>query len=216
MPPIAIALLLTAVFAVCCSDEDASADVVPGPKPVLVTTHIENGLSQTRTLTYDAKGRLATLSKSGETVTFSYDGQNLVRRVESATKNYYLNYDSDGKFEEFINATDNEFVSFTHLGNNDYIMEGSFIAFHQNGDWRKLGDYAFGYTEAKGAFANVPHLNVLAVVLADEDALRYCALKRRQTYTFEGISIGYECDDDPAELPLSETLDQTTYSYQYD
>ncbi|MBD3582997.1 hypothetical protein [Flavobacterium selenitireducens] len=198
-----------------CADDDTAA-TASEPKPISVTTHIENGLSQTRSFTYDAKGRLATLSKSGETVTFSYDENNLVRRVKSSSKNYYLNYDANGKFTEFFNATDNEVVEFYHQGDNNYLTDGIFLAFHTNGDWRVFDYRDFTYSEGKGPFANVKHLNMLAVTLADEGALRYCAIKRRQTFAMDGVSIAYECAEAPADLPTSERLGETRYSYQYE
>jgi|GEM_PF-1743509 len=208
-----VALLMLLSFG--CTDDEQPREV-SGPRPVSLTSHIENGLSQTKTFTYDAKGRLATLTKSGEVVSFSYESNNQLRRIQSASQTFYLYYDQDGKLLELYNVELSENAAFTYQGNNSYLVDGILIAFNENGDFRQFDDNEFGYSGGKGPFANVKHLNMLGLYLADDRSLMYGAIARRQSITIDGVSAGYNCDDAADVLPTSETIGETQYSYTYE
>ncbi len=191
---------------ISCSDDDSGS--ASGPKPTTVTV---NGIS--RTFAYDEKGRIVSLIKDGDLATFQYNSKNQVQTVSDANETITFTYDSDGKYTGF-STSNGQSIVLTHLGNDAYVSNGESYAFYANGDWKiYLG--TLHYNSKKGAFANVKHLNALALAVVDPESVYFASRKRHESIDSQGQIFNYTSTEGEKGLPATASVANYNFTYQY-
>ncbi|RYZ88726.1 MAG: hypothetical protein EOP06_10485 [Proteobacteria bacterium] len=176
-------LLLTAALSFSCNDDDSSSG--PKLKPLSAAV-VVGGETELRTYSYDEKDRMSSVTVDNVLNTFTYDGENRVTRVTNPDGSIDFAYDEDGKLTT-ITVEDGEVLTVEMPNDNTYFLDGSQFSFNDNGDWSLFQVYAYSYTSGKGPFANVKHLNLLAMAFIDEQSQYFVSRKR-----ISNISIGMQ------------------------
>ncbi|RZJ72878.1 hypothetical protein [Flavobacterium sp.] len=202
-----VVLLLTSFALFSCGDDDSGA--VSGLRPSAVSL---NG--NVRTYSYDEKGRMATVTRFGETATFHYNDKNQVETISSPQGAIGFTYDEDGKYASFTNENGQPVV-LTYVGDDVYTANGETLAFHPNGDWKIYLGGTFEYSSGKGAFANVRHLNLLALAAIDGESVYFASKKRQTSVQIQTQTIPYVTIEGEKGLPESATVSNYGVSYTY-
>jgi len=191
-----------------CGDDDS------GSNSTLKPASIKIGNDEPILIAYDDKDRIQSVNTEGIVSVFTYNDQNRVQKVTTGADFYEFTYDQDGKYTSMV-EDGGDVMAFTHIGNNQYTVNGTTIGFEGNGDWKMYDVYSFSYSNKKGPFANVKHFNPLALMLVNGQMLYIASKKRRVSISVGNEVVPVATVDGEKGLPASETIQSGTIQYTY-
>ncbi|RZJ68190.1 MAG: hypothetical protein EOO50_01875 [Flavobacterium sp.] len=205
-----IFIFATAFSLFSCSDDDSSGSAL---KPSTVNFSVD-GVTELRAFTYDTKNRISTFTAGGETTTFTYTNKNQVERLTGSDSFLEFSYDSSGKLTGLVDQ-DGVAVNITQTGDYSYVVEGITYSFNPNGDWNLYESVTYTYSSSKGPFANVRHLNLLALSFVDNYTYLYASKKAFSTAFNQGLEFSFAITTGDNGLPQTSTVDTFSATYTY-
>jgi len=193
-----------------CGDDDSNSG--SGLKPSTIT--IAANPSVSFNMAYDNKNRLSTITQSGFTATFTYGSDNKLDLISNGTNSYQFNYADNGNLVSVIDEDDDQ-LPISQTGENAYMYDGTLLTFDEQGDWKSAGTTSFTYAAQKGPFANVKHLNQLALQLVLPSPFFYTGKKRLESLNPNGVPFTITATEGERGLPATYSFNGSTISFQY-
>ncbi|RZJ72876.1 hypothetical protein [Flavobacterium sp.] len=206
-------LLLILAFAglvSACGDDDSGE--AKGPKPITVEWE-QNGVTETRTFTYDDKDRISSVALDDQLIVFTYNEKNKVAKLTLDQDEFVFNY--EGNTLVSLSSGQDQQIPITSLGDNAFTYAGVPFSRNSVGDWSTLSIASYTYKSGKGVFANVRHLDLFALYLVDNQSYLYASKKRISALSGEGQTYPFLASDGQSGLPATANIFDRTFTFTY-
>ncbi|MBD3582995.1 hypothetical protein [Flavobacterium selenitireducens] len=203
-------LLIACIAASSCSGDDSGSTA---KKPSAIEI-FRDGNSVNRSFTYDSKNRLKTLTLNNVGSTLEYDSKNRVTRIRNSDNTGFDFFYESGKLHHVIPTHEPETsLPVAYQDNERFVFDERTFETTDAGDLAFFNGLVFEYSNDKGPFAGVRHLDRVALYLIDYDAHFYASRYKInevalggstypfthvfsnqglfQSTTFQMVSIGY-------------------------
>ncbi|MBD3583000.1 hypothetical protein [Flavobacterium selenitireducens] len=204
-------LLMTSLALISCGDDDSNSG--SGLKPATVT--ISGGGTPTiYTLSYDSKNRIQSVNEGGNNSVFSYTEDNKVDRITTGADYIQFTYAANGNLVSVI-TDDGQDYNVSQTGDDTFDFGGTPITLNNAGDWASVGTVSLTYSSAKGSFANVKHLDNIALQFVMSSSYFYAHKKRVTSVASGGTDIPIVSAQGEKGLPASYTIESSIVSFTY-
>jgi len=204
-------LLLTCFTMLSCGDDDSNSN--SGPKPASISIG-NNGEPLIYNLTYDSKNRIQTVNNGTINATLSYTAKNQVDRITTGTSFAQFSYNDEGRLLSIV-TDEGQDLNVSATGDNIYDFAGTTAILNDNGDYISLGTLNFTYSSAKGAFANVKHVDVIALQFVIQSSYFFAGKKRLEMLSSGGTTYPIVSTAGEKGLPATYLIDGSLVTFTY-